>query len=94
MSTEDKVNELHSRLLDPDEGVIVQLKMLNYRFEALSDKHDEHAEDDEQRHEKIEKRLDSLEHDRAKVKGVIAGSALGGTALGAAVSKLLGLFSS
>lgn len=42
----------------------------------------------------LAERVDSLENDRAKVKGALVGATAGGAGLGAGLSKLLGFFSS
>jgi len=86
LSVEDKINELHARVLDPDDGLFARVQLLTYKVDGLIDE----AADDAEAHERLRERLSSLESSRSRLKGWLAGVAAGGGALGALASRLLG----
>jgi len=86
MAREDEIVRKLDRLLDPEDGVFFQLKLLDYKVSGLIDD----AAEDAEAHKKIRERISSLESSRSRLKAWLAGVAAGGGALGAMASKLLG----
>ena len=89
MTTDEKLNALHDRLLDPDEGIFARVHTVQIRLDQISSvvaKHDRAFVE-------IERRFDAIEQRQSKVRGWLLGVAAAGGIGGSIAAKLAGLLS-
>jgi hypothetical protein len=80
MTTEEKLNDLHDHLLDPDTGLFARLADLKRTAEDTRRDFRLHVKNDDEAFIRIDKRLNKADKKRSWILGVLAALGVGGGA--------------